>query len=297
MIIENYSYRFAAGKPAAHTAASGATLTFKTLDCYSGRIKEETDLTSNFDYDSANPATGAVFVESARPGDIIMAEILDIRIADRGVVTTLPGCGPLSDTQEIRTKPLSIVDGMVQFNDLQFPINPMVGVIGLAPAEGEVPCGFPGSHGGNMDCKHITKGAKVYLPVRVDGGLFALGDLHAVMGDGELCGTGLEIAGEVDVRLTVLKGQQVDWPVLETESAWYAIACAQDYPEALKLASEQMQSLICAAYGWDLTDAYLYMSLQSDVEICQACKPCPVDLIVRVSAPKRAGVPLIGGAS
>lgn len=292
-VIETYAYAFSASNAPVAQAVSGETLTFRTQDCFSGRIVCEQDLTSNFNYDSANPASGPVFVEGARPGDILVAEILDIRTASRGVVTTLPGCGPLSDTQQIRTKPVEIRDGMALFNDIQFPVDPMVGVIGVAPAGAPVACGFPGAHGGNMDCKHIRKGAVLYLPVQVDGALFGLGDLHAVMGDGEICGTGLEISGEVDVRLSVMKGPSLNWPVLETGDKWYAIASAQTYPEALKHAAEQLQALICAAYGWDLTDAYLYMSLQSDTEICQACKPCAVDLIVRVGAPKLSNKPLI----
>lgn len=292
-IIEGYSYIFSAlNKPQAQVV-SGETVTFKTLDCFSGRITSEQDLTTHFNYDSANPATGPVYVEEARPGDILVAEILDIRTASRGVVTTLPGCGPLSDTQQIRTKPVDIIDGQAQFNDIRFPVEPMVGVIGVAPADAPVACGFPGRHGGNMDCKKIGKGAVIYFPVQVSGALFALGDLHAVMGDGELCGTGLEIAGEVDVRLSILRGPAITWPVLETADKWYAIASAAEYPAALKHASEQLQSLICSAYGWDLTDTYMYMSLQSDAEICQACKPCAVDLIVRVGAPKLENKPLI----
>lgn len=292
-VIEGYTYAFSASNKPVAWADSGEMLTFKTLDCFSGRICHEHDLTTNFNYDSANPATGPVYIEQAFPGDVLRVEILDIRTASRGVVTTLPGCGPLSDTQEIRTKPVDIEDGMALFNDIRFPIDPMVGVIGVAPAKQPSPCGFPGAHGGNMDCKHIRKGAVLYLPVQVAGALFSLGDLHAVMGDGEICGTGLEIAGEVDVSVTVLKGTSLNWPVLETADKWYAIANAAEYPAALKYAAEQLQTLICHAYGWDLTDAYLYMSLQSDTELCQACKPCAVDLIVRVGTPKLSHKPLI----
>lgn len=293
LISDHYHYSFSAQHAPVSKVACGQELIFKTLDCFSNKITCERDLTTHFDYDSANPATGPVYVEGCQPGDILVVDILDIRVNRQGVVTTLPGCGPLADTQEIRTKVLTIEDGHALFNDLPIPIQPMVGVLGVAPAEGSVKCGFPGNHGGNMDCKLITKGARLYFPVQVAGALFALGDLHAVMGDGELCGTGLEIAGEVSVRFDVIHQQPLSWPVLETDDRWYAIACAQTYPEALKFASEQIQQLICQRYEWDLTDGYLYLSLQGDVEICQACKPCPVDLIVRVGVPKRVGCPLI----
>lgn len=294
-ILTDYYYKFSANNPVQLQANSGDQLRFITQDCFTGLIRSSEDLTIDFNYDRANPASGPAFINGAEPGDILQVEILDIRVSNQGVVTTLPGCGPLAEWQEIRTKPLVITDDKVQFNDLQFPISPMIGVIGVAPADAHVACGFPGAHGGNMDCKLISKGATVYFPVQVEGALLSLGDLHAVMGDGELCGTGLEICGEVDVKVSLIKQQPLSWPILETKDKWYAIACAAEYPDALKSASRQLQKLISQSYAWDETDTYLYMSLQSDVEICQACKPCAVDLIVRVGVPKRSDKPLIQG--
>lgn len=163
----------------------------------------------------------------------------------------------------------------------------MIGVIGVAPEKGKsVPCGYPGSHGGNLDCKLMVKGNTAYFPVRVEGGLVQMGDMHAVMGDSELCGTGLEINGTVIARVSVIKNCPLEWPVLETADTWYTMASAAGYEEALRYASVQMQGLVAAATGWDATDAYLYMSLRGDLEVCQACKPCEVDLIVRLGVPK-----------
>ena len=73
----------------------------------------------------------------------------------------------------------------------------MLGVIGVAPAEGEIPNSTPGGHGGNMDCTLITRGASLYLTVGVEGALFGCGDMHAVMGDGEVVICGAETPGEV----------------------------------------------------------------------------------------------------
>lgn len=195
--------------------------------------------------------------------------------------------GPLWDKCETRTKRIPIENGKAVFNDVTFPINPMIGVIGVAPEKGKsVPCGYPGSHGGNLDCKLMVKGNTAYFPVRVEGGLVQMGDMHAVMGDSELCGTGLEINGTVIARVSVIKNCPLEWPVLETADTWYTMASAAGYEEALRHASVQMQSLVAAATGWDATDAYLYMSLRGDLEVCQACKPCEVDLIVRLGVPK-----------
>ena len=240
------------------------------MDCFSNQIKSEEQLITTIDFNHVNPATGPVYVEGAEPGDVLVVDILDINIANQGVTTTLPEIGPLFDKVETRTKIIPIKDGKAVFNDIEFPVNTMIGVIGVAPKEGSVPCGQWGFHGGNMDNKRIVKGTKLYFPVNVPGALFQLGDLHATMGDGEICGTGIEIAGEVTLRLDVIKQFPTERPILETEDKWYTIANAVEYADALKLATEDMQKLIVNAYGWDATDAFLYMSIQGDIEICQA---------------------------
>ena len=84
-----------------------------------------------------------------------------------------------------------------------------------------IPCGEPGSHGGNMDCKVITEDASVYLPVNVPGALLAMGDLHAVMGDGEVSVCGVKVPGEVTVTVEVIKGHDLPLPMVTTESCLY----------------------------------------------------------------------------
>ena len=93
----------------------------------------------------------------------------------------------------------------------------MIGVIGVAPAgAARVDCGSPGPHGGNMDTRLIGAGAVLYLPVAHEGALFAAGDLHAAMGDGEICGTGVEVSGAITLRLDVRSDLRIEEPVLET---------------------------------------------------------------------------------
>lgn len=292
-MIEKYTYEFSAQNIPVERVKKDAVISFKTLDCFSNEIQTEKDLTTNFDNHHTNPASGPVYVEDAEPGDLLVIDILDIKVNDHGVITTLPGVGPLYNNVETRTRIIPIKNGQATFKDLEFPINPMIGVIGVAPKEGAIACGFPGSHGGNMDNHHIVTGSRVYLPVNVPGALLQLGDIHATMGDGEICGTGIEIAAEVSVKVGLIKNFPLEWPVLETNDKWYTIASAVEYPDALQKACLTMQKLIVDAYGWDTTDAYLYMSVQGDVEICQACKPCEVDLVVRFGVPKLPDKPLI----
>lgn len=294
-LVEKYVYSFTAKNEPAIKVNKGETVTLKTLDCFTNQITSEDQLITSVDWTQVNPATGPVYINGAEPGDLLVVDILDIEVADQGVTCSLPGVGPLHDKVDPRTRVIPIKDGVATFNDLEFPITPMIGVIGVAPKEGEVPCGHPGAHGGNLDNNLIMSGARLYFPVHHDGALFQCGDLHATMGDGEIIGTGIEIAGTVKVKFDLIKQVPKERPILETDEKWYTIATAMDYDTAMKLASEDMQQLLVDAYGWDATDAGLYMSIQGDIEICQACKPSDLELVVRFGVPKRDGKPLIKG--
>ena len=286
--IENQVYAFSKDNEPCETVQPGEVLKFKTLDCFSNKITGE-DITMNdldYGYDVANPAAGPVFIEGAEAGDVLVVDIYDIQVADEGTVATDDHCGPLFETTGYRTKKIKISDGMADFNGVKFPIDPMIGVIGTAPDGEDVIDGYVGSHGGNMDNKLITKGVRLYFPVRVPGALLQMGDVHAAMGDAELCGTGIEIPAEITVKVSLVKGFELNWPVLETRDSWYVNASAQEYNEALINASKEMQRLLMGVTGWDPVETYMYMSIQSDVEINQGCKPCEVQLSLRLGTPK-----------
>ena len=285
-MIKEYVYHFSAANSSVKNVKKGDTVSFKTLDCFSNQVRSEEQLITSIDFNKVNPATGPVFVEDTKAGDILVVDVLEIKVGDVGFISTLPETGPLFEEDGLRTKKVPVVDNHIVFNDVRIPANPMIGVLGVAPKKGSVPCGLPGSHGGNMDCNKIIEKSRVYFPVNVPGALFQLGDLHASMGDGEICGAGVEIPGEVTVKLDVIKDFQLEWPVVETEDMWYAIASDEEFETALKYSSQQIQSLICKAYEWDRTDAYLYMSAVGSFEICQGCKPSAFPAVVRFGVPK-----------
>ncbi len=271
----------------------GETVVFCTMDCFSNQITSEEDLMTEFDMGFDNPAAGPVFVNGAEPGDVVAVDILDVKVADRGVAATddngchvVPGVIP-------RTKIIEIEDGMADFNGIRFPIDPMIGVMGLAPAGEAVPCLYPANHGGNMDSKLIRKGSRVYFPVRVEGGLLQMGDIHAVMGDCEICGTGIEIPGEITVRISLIKAFELNFPLTETDTHWYVNGSGKDYQEALQNASTEMNRLIAKATGWDVTDSFIYMSLQCDIELNQACDPGEFPADIRIGVKKSSGIELI----
>lgn len=292
-VVKDYVYTFSADHEPAAIVEKGEVITLETLDCFSNQITSEEDELTSIDFNKVNPATGPVYVKGAEPGDFLVVDILDVQVADQGVGVNGPGMGPLQEIVTNETKLIPVKDGKVQFKDLEFPVNVMIGVIGVAPKEGSIPCGLPGDHGGNLDTKLITSGARLYFPVHVDGALFQCGDLHAAMGDGEISGAGLEIPGTVKVKLDVIKGAAGPRPILETEDKWYTIAAGEDFTEVMHLVTRDMQQLIMDAYGWNETEAAIYMSLQGDAEISQACVPSDLGIVLRFGIPKRKDKPLI----
>lgn len=190
---------------------SGDEVTVRTLDCFSNTITDESQLFSTVGWDKVNPATGPIAIHGARPGDTLKVEVLSIEVGEQATMTTHPDFGALPGTVEERTRIVPIRDGKAQFSDdITIPIRPMFGVIGTAPASESVPTGEPRQHGGNMDTKEIVAGSTLYLPVEVDGANLSLGDVHAVMGDGEVAACGAEIEAEVKIRVTVLEGHPHD---------------------------------------------------------------------------------------
>ena len=246
-VIDTSVYTFDKNNAPVCTAEVGEILLFKPMDCFSNKLVSEKMQIADVlvtGMNTANPAAGPVYINGAEPGDVLVVDILDINVAGEGTVGTAVDCGPLADSVELRVKKVKIRDGFAEFNGVKFPIDPMIGVIGTAPAGEGIMCGSPGLHGGNMDSKLIRKGAKVYFPVHVPGALLQMGDLHAAMGDAELCGTGIEIPGEIIVKTSLIKDFQLNMPVTETATHWWVNACAMDYEETLKIASEELCRLL-----------------------------------------------------
>ena len=268
-------YAMSPDNPPAARAKDGDTILFETQDCFSGQIQRETDQLGTLDWSRINPATGPVYIEGAQPGDTLKVEILRIDLAPQAATVESPDSGVtgLAATEE-HTKILPVGDGKVVFNEtITLPESAMIGVIGTAPREGTISTGTPDLHGGNMDCKRIGAGATLYLPVNVEGALLAMGDLHAVMGDGEVCVCGAEIAGEVTVRVTVIRGQPLPLPFLVTKDAAMAIYSAPGLDAAAEGTTLRMRSFLINAVGMKPHEAGMLLSLAGDLRICQCVDP------------------------
>lgn len=256
------------------TAQSGDELLIHTMDCFSNSIKDETHLFSSVGWECVNPASGPIAIDGAEPGDTLKVEILQIKVANQGTMTTHPDYGALPHTVDERTKKINIKDGQAVFDEhYSFPIRPMIGVIGTSPKNEDVATGEPRSHGGNMDTKEIVEGSTLYLPVNVPGGNLSLGDVHAVMGDGEVAVCGLEIPAEVTIRVHLIKGQPLPLPFLVSDGYLYTIASEIDLKDAVQESVRMMRDYIAQHSVLDETTALMLLSLRGDTQISQIVDP------------------------
>ncbi len=252
----------------------GESFVLDTADCFSDQIQSAKATPSGVDWEHINPATGPVFIEGAEPGDVLSVLIERIDIAHRGVMAVSGDFGVLRDRFEGMSFAMIPIEGdSAQVAGATVPVRPMIGVIGVAPSGPAVPCGSPGSHGGNMDTRLIGEGATLYLPVFVSGGLLAAGDLHAAMGDGEICGTGVEVAGSVQLRVDVRRDVHLTSPVLETSEVVATIASAETLDEAADRATGDMADLLTQRLGLTAADATMLMSAAGQLQVSQVVDP------------------------
>ncbi|MDN5360586.1 MAG: amidase, partial [Thermotogaceae bacterium] len=220
----------------------------KAMDAFSNQVRTEEDELDSINWDLVNPATGPIYVEGAQPGDVLKVTIEKIKVGTLGVMATGEDLGVFGSYFNGMTKKLIPIEGdFAIFNErLKIPLNKMIGVIGVAPEGEPVNCGTPGSHGGNMDTKLITEGASVLLPVFTEGALFGAGDVHAAMGDGEVCVTGVEIDAELTLKFEVIKDMTLNNPMVETDEMLSCIASEKNLEDAALKAARDMYDYLNA---------------------------------------------------
>jgi amidase len=253
----------------------GDRVVLETSDCFAGQVVSSGDTPDGVDWDTINPATGPVYVDGAEPGDVLCVAVEGLEIAGTGVMAVSDGFGVLRERFSGTSFRTVVIEGdeAVLPAGVRVPLRPMIGVIGVAPAGAAVPCGSPGPHGGNMDTRLIGLGATVYLPVGVPGALLAAGDLHAAMGDGEICGTGVEVAGRVTLRVDVRRDLVLVNPLVETTEVLATIASAETLDEAADLATRDMADLLCERIGLSAGDATMLMSIAGELQVSQVVDP------------------------
>ncbi|MEM4572898.1 MAG: acetamidase/formamidase family protein [Zestosphaera sp.] len=261
----------------------GTILEIETRDCFSNQLISEEQLVTQIDWSAVNPATGPVYVEGVEPGDALVVKILKIDVSSEGFLVTLPGAGALPDlVKEVKVRKCYVVGDKVVFRGSVINARKMVGVVGVATRE-KTSTGVPGRHGGNLDTKYVTEGSTIYLPVEAEGALFGLGDLHAAMGDGEVCVTGCEVSGRVLVVLDVIKKSAPKWPVLEYGEWVFVLVSNENLEKAVREAVQVSVEAISHATGVSWHEAYMLASMATDLEISQVVDPRKT---LRVKIPK-----------
>lgn len=207
-------------RPAIAEIPSGEEIELVLADCFDGQLEPDADAAAvaDLDLERANPLTGPVRVAGAAAGDVLVVELLEVGVQPHGWTTVIPGFGLLADEFPDPHVVTSAIEGAsITFGDLaELPNRPFLGTIGLAPAEsgphGVIP---PRRVGGNLDCRDVRPGATLLLPVEVDGALLSAGDPHGAQGDGEVCGTAVETAATVRLRIDVRSDVAITGPQLE----------------------------------------------------------------------------------
>lgn len=264
---------------------SGETVRIRTKDCFGNQLQGPEDQLSEIDWEAINPATGPIYVEGAVAGGTLKVHIDNIELDAQTSSCTGKDEGVCGDRfSDWATHFCKVEDGKVVWDErLSIPLAPMIGVIGVAPEGEPVNCGTPGKHGGNMDNTAIAAGATLYFPVAVDGALFGCGDMHAVMGDGEVSVSGAEVAGYATVTLTALPELSVPNPLIENDTHFGIIVSAESLDKAAELAVQQMVDLLASCTNESEADLVMLLSLVADVRVCQMVDP---EKTVRFMVPK-----------
>lgn len=264
---------------------SGETVRIRTKDCFGNQLQGPEDRLSEIDWEAINPATGPIYVEGAVAGGALKVHIDNIELDAQTSSCTGKDEGVCGDRfSDWATHFCKVEDGKVVWDErLSIPLAPMIGVIGVAPEGEPVNCGTPGKHGGNMDNTAIAAGATLYFPVAVDGALFGCGDMHAVMGDGEVSVSGAEVAGYATVTLTALPELSIPNPLIENNTHFGIIVSAESLDKAAELAVQQMVDLLASRTNESEADLVMLLSLVADVRVCQMVDP---EKTVRFMVPK-----------
>jgi acetamidase/formamidase len=295
------------------TVPSGSVVTIDTLDGISSMIGRDTEKffgqfgvkpdqilkdAMEISKSDLSPAagphivTGPIAIEGAEPGDVLKVDIItleprvpygvSISSPDRGA---LPGEFPELEKNKIIFTPIDKINGKwYAFHPIQsggsvkFPVNPFMGIMGVAPDTSELVSSIPPYEvGGNIDINEFVEGTTIYLPVKVKGGLFYTGDSHLSQGDGEISLTAVEGALRGTFRLTILKkgdplipgNGKLQYPFGETKDHWIPIGLNKDLDEATKEAIRESITFLTEEFGMDRAGAFAYLSAATDYEISQ----------------------------
>ncbi|MDQ6715413.1 MAG: acetamidase/formamidase family protein [Actinomycetota bacterium] len=276
---EQYVYTFG-GAPPAFRVRPGEALRLWSDDAFGGTLRTVDDLSSaRPDPELVNPQTGPFYVDGAEPGDTLVLHLVDLEPArDWGVSAAIPFFGGMTSTDRTVSLQEALPDttwiyhldrarGTVTFaarhTDFQvdLPVSPMLGTVGVAPAGREVRSSLvPDRFGGNMDTPQMRAGSTVYLGVNVEGALFSIGDGHYRQGEGEACGTAVEGAMTTTLIVELVKGGAPAWPRIEDDTHWMTVGSSRPMEDSWRIANGELVQWVSQLYGLHPMDAYQLVS-------------------------------------
>jgi len=266
------------------TIKPGETIEVETWDAISGVVTQKQTLKEVIEKNLKlykNPVTGPIYVEGAEPDDTLAVEIVDIAVPNEGVISVIPGSGGLEGWLQ-KSPPLTkfckIRNGKVIFaledgRNIEIKTKPFIGTIGVAPSSEAIATITPGRHGGNMDTPDVCVGNRLFLPVMTRGALFGFGDVHAVQGDGEICGTAIEIPATVTLKIDLIKNKQIGWPRIESSNEIMTVCSAKPLEDAVRLAFMEMIKWLQNDFCVESYDAYMLLSLTAKIRVSQIVDP------------------------
>lgn len=283
-------YTYAASYPPVAHLRSGDILETNTADCFGNAIRKPGDTLSMSKGD--NPLTGPFYIDGAEPGDTLAVKILNLEVdGDQGIGALAPGFGAINSTgytpmlnpsipEKIWFYPIDHGTNTATFKALdsnfsvKIPLHPFFGCIGVAPAGGEARSSVvPAEFGGNMDSPEVSVGNTVYFPVSVPGAMLFLGDGHAVMGDGEVAGTAVEVPLRGRVQVQVIKGKKINWPRFENDDYIMTVGAYRPLDDALRIAFTELVGWIHNDYGLSEMDAYELLSEVAEIHLNEMVDP------------------------
>jgi amidase len=289
---EELKYTFG-GVPAAKRIQPGTRIVSWTEDCYDGAVTKPDQIPSKVQLPGHdNPQTGPFFIEGAEPGDTLAIRIEKLEPArDHGISSSFPGFGALNATDrtallhsdlpetvwfyevdsEKRVLRTRSQDGKLSW---EVPLAPFLGCLGVSPANGEARSTVvPDDFGGNMDCPEVRGGNTVYLGVRVPGALLSFGDGHLGMGDGEIIGTAVEGAMNVELTVDLIKHRETPWPRIENDEWLMSVGAGRPLEDAARIAYKDMVRWVREKSGLSEMDAYQFVSQNARAPIVQIVDP------------------------
>lgn len=272
---KHFIYAFSEKNKPVLTIQTGDTVEFETLDNLSNKLQKPTDIFQPPDLKKVNPATGPVYIEGAMPGDTLEVKIERIQLKDYASIVCQAGVGLLGDFFDKDTfKIIPIADGKLIFDErVSIPQEPMVGVLGVTPKGPKAHMLNPGKFGGNMDNTMMREGTTVFLPVYVEGALAAVGDVHAVMGDGEINCSAIEASAFVTLTFNIRKDLKVNEPLLITDEYLVTVASRETLDDAVKAATREMAIILRDRLPIGFDEISMLMSAIGNAEICCVVTP------------------------